>query len=255
MPNGTFVWYELMTTDAQAAERFYAEVVGWTMRDSGMPGMRYTLASAGEAMIGGIMGFPPEGCPPGAQPGWLGYIAVDDVDAYAGRVKAAGGAILRDPDDIPGVGRFAVAADPYGAPFVLFRPTSTEAPPRPAPGSPGTIGWHELNAGDGPSAFAFYAGLFGWQKDQAMDMGPMGTYQLFKADAEAIGAVMTKPPEIPAPFWLFYFAVDAIDAAQARVTGNGGEVLNGPMEVPGGAWIIQCRDPQGAMFALVAPKR
>lgn len=255
MPNGTFVWYELMTTDAQAAERFYAEVVGWNMRDSGMPGGRYTIVSAGEAGVGGIMGFPPEGCPPGASPGWTGYIAVDDVDAYAGRVKAAGGAILRDPDDIPGVGRFAVAADPYGAPFVLFRPTSTEAPPRPAPGSPGTIGWHELHAGDGPTAFAFYAGLFGWQKDQAMDMGPMGTYQLFKADAEAIGAVMTKPPQIPAPFWLFYFAVEAIDAAHARVTGNGGEVLNGPMEVPGGSWIVQCRDPQGAMFALVARKR
>ena len=255
MTQGTFVWYELMTTDAQAAVRFYGEVVGWTMRDSGMPGMRYTLASAGEAMIGGIMNFPPEGCPPGASPGWLGYIGVDDVDVYAGRVKAAGGAILRPADDIPGVGRFAVAADPHGASFVLFKPASTEAPPRPAPMSRGTVGWHELNAGDGPSAFAFYAGLFGWRKDQAMDMGPMGTYQLFKADAEAIGAVMTKPPEIPAPFWLFYFAVEAIDAAHARVTRNGGEVLNGPMEVPGGSWIVQCRDPQGAMFALVAPKR
>jgi predicted enzyme related to lactoylglutathione lyase len=251
---GTFVWYELMTTDAAAAERFYGAVVGWNTRDAGMPGMRYTIVSAGEAGVGGIMNFPPEGCPPGAGPGWVGYIAVDDVDSYADRVKAAGGAIHRAPDDIPGVGR-CVAADPHGAAFVLFRPASTEALPRPGPGSPGTVGWHELSAGDGPSAFGFYSGLFGWRKDQAMDMGPMGTYQLFKADAEAIGAIMTKPPNVPAPFWLFYFAVDAIDAAHARVTAGGGQVLHGPMEVPGGMWIVQCQDPQGAMFALVAARR
>lgn len=255
MSHGTFVWYELATTDAEAAVDFYRKVVGWNAQDSGMPGVRYTLVSAGEARVGGIMAMPAEACAAGAKPGWVGYIAVDDVDASAERVTAAGGAIRRAPDEIPGIGRFAVAADPHGVPFMLFKPTAGDAPPRPAVGTPGTVGWHELHAGDGPAAFAFYAGLFGWQKDQAMDMGPMGTYQLFKADADPIGGIMTKPPHIPAPFWLYYFVVDALDAAQARVTGNGGQVLHGPMEVPGGSWIIQCQDPQGVMFALVAPRR
>jgi uncharacterized protein len=67
--------------------------------------------------------------------------------------------------------------------------------------------------------------------------------------------MMTKPPQIPSPMWLFYFNVEAIDAASARIGENGGQVLNGPMQVPGGSWIVQSMDPQGAMFALVAPSR
>ena len=67
--------------------------------------------------------------------------------------------------------------------------------------------------------------------------------------------MMTKAESVPAPFWLHYFTVDAIDAAADRVTGQGGRVLHGPHEVPGGSWIIQCQDPQDAMFALVGPHR
>jgi predicted enzyme related to lactoylglutathione lyase len=255
MSQGTFVWYELATTNGEAAVDFYRTVVGWKTQDSGMPGVRYTIVSAGEARVGGIMAMQAEGCGPDAQPGWVGYIAVDDVDASAARVTAKGGTIRRAPDEIPGIGRFAIAADPHGAAFMLFKPAQGEAPPRPPVGTPGTVGWHELHAGDGQAAFAFYSDLFGWQKDQAMDMGPMGTYQLFKAGAEPIGGMMTKPPHMPQPFWLYYFVVEALDAAHAGVTANGGEVLHGPMEVPGGSWIIQCCDPQGVMFALVAPKR
>jgi predicted enzyme related to lactoylglutathione lyase len=89
-----------------------------------------------------------------------------------------------------------------------------------------------------------------------MDMGPMGTYQLFKTSAggESIGGIMTKPPNIPAPFWTYYFQVDGIQAAAARITAAGGSVINGPMEVPGGSWVVQALDPQGAMFALVSAK-
>jgi uncharacterized protein len=88
-----------------------------------------------------------------------------------------------------------------------------------------------------------------------MDMGPMGIYQMFAFGGEAIGGMMTKPPSMPAPCWMYYFNVDGIDAAKARVETGGGAILNGPMEVPGGHWIVQCRDPQGAMFCLVAPRR
>jgi predicted enzyme related to lactoylglutathione lyase len=87
-----------------------------------------------------------------------------------------------------------------------------------------------------------------------MDMGAMGTYQIFSADGQMIGGMFTKPPAVPAPFWLYYFVVDAIDAAIERVKAGGGQILNGPMEVPGGDWIIQGRDPQGAMFALVGKR-
>ena len=88
-----------------------------------------------------------------------------------------------------------------------------------------------------------------------MDMGAMGTYQLFKAGGDPIGGIMNKPPSVPMPAWGFYFNVPGLDAASAKVTEGGGKIVNGPMEVPGGSWIVQCMDPQGAFFALVAPKR
>ncbi|MDQ0471008.1 VOC family protein [Labrys wisconsinensis] len=252
--HGKFVWYELMTTDAKAAEAFYGSVVGWEARDSGMPGMAYMLLHAGEAMVAGLMAMPEEARQAGARPAWTGYVAVDDVDAEAERFKTEGGAVHHGPADIPGIGRFAVVGDPQGAVIALFKAADPEqAPPPVAPGTPGHVGWHELMAGDGASAFEFYARHFGWTKSRAMDMGDMGVYQLFARDGEDIGGMMTKPPQVPAPFWQYYFNVDSIEPAAQRVREGGGQILNGPMEVPGGQWIVQCMDPQGVMFSLVAP--
>ncbi len=248
---GSFVWYELITGDPAAAEDFYTKVVGWTMADAGMPGMHYTLAKVGERPVAGLMGFPPD--VPDPKPAWLGYIAVDDVDGMAKRVQEAGGALYRAPDDIPGVGRFAVVADPQGAVFMLFRGEGTP-PPELAPETPGRPAWHELHTRDWGKAFAFYEGLFGWKKAEAMDMGPMGTYQIFATDELSVGGMFNNP-EAPTPFWLYYFVVDDIDAALERVTAAGGRLVNGPMEVPGAMWIINAIDPQGAMFALVGPRR
>jgi hypothetical protein len=255
--NGEFVWYDLMTTDPKAAESFYTKVIGWTARDSGMPGEAYTLLSAGDTLVGGLMAIPAEARAAGAKPGWMGYISVDDVDAYAKRVTAAGGTVHRAPGDIPGIGRFAVVADPDGAAFILFQPLSAQQQQEPfAMDTPGHIGWHELHAGDGVKAFEFYSGLFGWTKAEAMDMGPLGVYQLFATGGDQpVGGIMTKMADTPKPFWLYYFNVDAIDAAMKRATDNGATVVNGPMEVPGGSWIVQCIDPQGAMFAMLAQKR
>lgn len=253
VPN-QFVWYELMTTDVDAADAFYGAVVGWRAQDSGMPGMRYTLMNAGDRMVAGVMALPEEVRTSGGRPAWLGYIGTPDVDSATARVQQAGGSICRPPADIPGAGRFSVVADPQGAVFMLH--TLPEAVPAPAPpGTPGHVGWHELYAADWEKVFAFYAGQFGWTKADAIDMGEMGIYQLFAAGGPAIGGMMNKPEMIPMPAWLYYFNVDAIDAAAARVTGNGGRVLMEPMQVPGGSWILHAMDPQGAMFALVAPQR
>ncbi len=112
-----------------------------------------------------------------------------------------------------------------------------------------------MHAGDGASAFAFYSGLFGWTKAEAIDMGQMGVYQTFATGGAPCGGMMTKKPETPAPFWLYYFNVDAVDAAMARVRDGGGQIIIDPMQVPGGSWIAHCLDPQGAMFAMVGCKR
>ena len=200
------------------------------------------------------MPIPEEAAKMGVRPAWMGYIAVDDVKAYADKVRAAGGAIHREPTEIPNVGTFAVASDPHGAGFLLFKGNSSEAP-EVDPAKPGCIGWHELHGGDPESAFAFYSGLFGWTKGEAMNMGPMGTYQIFTTKGRQSGGMMKKMAQEPMAHWVYYINVEAIDAAAERVTSAGGQIINGPMEVPGGSWIVNGLDPQGAMFALVAPKR
>jgi hypothetical protein len=252
--NGKFIWYDVMTPDTKAAEAFYKRVLGWSTKTFEGAGP-YTIFSMGSVDVGGLMAITKEMQANGVPPCWTGYVGVDDVDDYAARVKKAGGAVRRGPEDIPGVGRFAVVADPHGAVFIIMKGNSAEGPPTAAPGTPGHVGWRELSAGDGKADFAFYSGLFGWTKAEAFDMGKMGVYQTFATGDDPVGGVMTKMPEAPAPFWLYYFNVDAIDAALARVKGAGGRVCMDARQVPTGQWIAQGTDPQGAMFGLLAPKR
>jgi uncharacterized protein len=249
---GKFVWYDQMSNDLAGAEKFYSKVVGWGLAPNTMNDQKYTLLKAGEIMVGGLMPIPQEAA--GVRPAWMGYIAVDDVKAYAEQVKAAGGAIHRPPTEIPNVGTFAVAGDPSGAGFLLFKGDGDQAPAQ-DPTKPGYVGWHELHGGDPERSFAFYSGLFGWTKGDALDMGPVGKYQIFTTKGQQSGGMMKKMEQEPAPHWVYYITVDAIDAAQERVKSAGGQVIHGPVQVPGGSWIINGVDPQGAMFALVAPKR
>lgn len=250
MTPGAFVWYDLATTDPKAAARFYETVVGWTSED--VPEMHYTLLKFGEARAGGIMTLPPHLRDAGVPPHWSGYISVADVDAHIEKVKQAGGGLKYGPEDIPNVGRFAVVSDPHGAVFYLFHGQG-EAPLPPMM-SPGHVGWHELRARDHEAAFGFYSGLFGWSRGTPMDMGPMGTYQMFGYQGSDRGGIMNAPDDMH-PNWLFYFVVEGLDAALERVKSAGGTVLHGPQEVPGGAWILMGSDPQGAHFALVSARR
>jgi uncharacterized protein len=253
---GMFVWYDLMSTDIDAARAFYTEVVGWKIEDSGMPGPTpyYMLQAAGQP-IGGAMQLTPEMLASGARTGWMGHVYTPDVDAMAKVFKDQGGAVHREPTDIPGVGRFAIVSDPYGGVVSLFAndPQYTGSPPLP-PGTPGDCGWRELHALDGPAAFKFYSERFGWRSDMVVDMGPMGVYQTFKpAEGEvAHGGMMTKPAEMPAPMWLYYFNVDSVVAAVERAKAAGGTLLMGPHQVPGDFWIAQFLDPQGGMFAVIS---
>jgi predicted enzyme related to lactoylglutathione lyase len=191
---GKFVWYDQMSNDLPGSEKFYSQVVGWSLEPNTMNSQKYTLLKTGATIVGGLMPIPEDAAKMGVRPAWMGYIAVDDVKKCADKVKAAGGAIHRPPTEIPNVGTFAVAGDPSGAGFLLFKGDGDEAPTQ-DPTKPGYVGWHELHG------------------------------------------------------------VDAIDAAQSRVKSAGGQVIHGPMQVPGGSWIINGLDPQGAMFALVAPKK
>ena len=169
---GKFVWYDQMSNDLAGSEKFYSKVVGWTLAPNTMNAQTYTLLKSGETMIGGLMPIPQDAA--GVRPAWMGYIAVNDVKAYADKVKAAGGSIHRPPTEIPNVGTFAVAGDPSGAGFLLFKGNDGGEAAEHDPTKPGFIGWHELHGDDPEKSFAFYSGLFGWTKGDALDMGPVG---------------------------------------------------------------------------------
>jgi len=257
-----FFWYELMTSDRAAAEAFYAKVVGWTLSPFGPPDDPYMIVEAGGRGVGGIMTIPPEAAAQGLKPGWVGYIHAADIDAAVEKVRAGGGKVHREPTPIPTVGRFAVCADPQGTMFNLLQPESSEEVPPVPMGTIGGVDWHELHSSDWKGGLDFYAAQFGWSATDAMDMGPMGTYQMFAMEPVSgptecgvtVGGMMNDP-QAPHPYWAFYFHVDDIDDAQARLTANGGSVLFGPQEVPGGAWIINALDPQGAMFSIAGPRK
>src|SRR4029078_11989831 len=97
-----------------------------------------------------------------------------------------------------------------------------------------------------------YLSSLGGQRGAAHDMGPMGKYQLFNRGPRMTGGIMNKPKEMAEvpPLWAICFRVDDINAAAERIKANGGQILNGPMEVPGGDWIVNAMDPQGAAFSL-----
>lgn len=244
-----FIWYELITSDLEAAIDFYSHVVGWTVRRSETPGMDYRLIEAPDGAVGGMMAAPDGGDMP---PSWFGYVDVADVDAELTAFEAAGGQVLWPANDIAQVGRMAMAADPQGAALYVMTPTGEDVSQPFKPGAQGHCGWNEYHARDWEAAFAFYAERFGWVKEQAMDMGPAGIYQTFTADEAQTGGMMNNP--LPRQAWLFYFIVGDIDEAVARLNAKGGAVQMGPMQVPGGQWAVVGHDPQGAMFGLLGTR-
>jgi predicted enzyme related to lactoylglutathione lyase len=250
---GRFVWHELMTTDMKSAGAFYSKIIGWKTQHWGKDlsgGGEYTLFVSGKRQLAGLMALPDDAKKMGMPPNWFTYIGTTDVDETARLAASLGATVLRAPQDIPDTGRFAVVQDPQGATFGIFKSNQ----PAGADGAPevGDFSWHELATTDAKAAFDFYRRLFGWVETSAMDMGPMGVYQMFgQSKDRPLGGLFNKPKEMPGPpTWLPYIRIpDARKSAEAIAKG-GAKVINGPMEVPGGDWITQAMDLQGAMFAV-----
>lgn len=252
MPRGRFCWYELMTTDPEAAPDFYGEVAGWGTSPFEGGGAPYTMWMNGDVPIGGFMKLPDEAAQAGAPPHWMVHVSTPDVDATVSKATSLGAEVIHR-EAIPAVGEFAILKDPQGAVFSAFQPAG-DVPGHDGPAALGEFSWHELATDGWTAAWEFYSALFDWEKSDAMDMGEMGTYQIFARDGHQTGAMFDRPPQMPVPGWLFYVLVPDVQAAVDKVEALGGQVLNGPMEVPGGS-IAQCMDPQGAAFAVHAIAR
>jgi predicted enzyme related to lactoylglutathione lyase len=251
---GRPIWYELMTTDTAAAERFYKEVVGWTAAPFDASPVPYTVFNRrGDVGVAGMMKRPDDMPFP---PFWAMYIGVPSFDEAVAHIKRLGGSELSPVIDIPGVGRMQMMADPQGAAFYIMQPAPSADRPEGAP-ELGDASWHELMTTDAPAAMTFYQAVFGWQPSEAMDMGELGSYQMFNRPHGMIGGMMNTPKELAhvPPNWGIYFLVPDINTAVEKIKASGGQILNGPMEVPGGDWVVNAMDPQGAAFSLHARKR
>lgn len=249
---GTPIWYDLMTTDADAAQAFYADVVGWQIAATDMAAaVDYRILTAPDGQgVGGLMALPADAP---MRPGWFAYVGVDDVDATAEKLRQLGGRVHMGPMDIPGVGRFAFVADPQGLSFYVMRGDGPDESRAFHVAAPGHCGWNELVTTDHKAALAFYGALFDWENPESMPMGEMGDYAFIDHHGTRIGAAMTAGAGWPTR-WSCYFNVPSIDAAKDRLERAGGAVTQGPHEVPGGMHIVLATDPQGAAFALVGGK-
>lgn len=255
-PTGDFIWYELMTPDAEAAKTFYDAVVGWDFGESSAEYNGYRMINTRDgSFAGGVLPITPEMQEHGARPTWLGYLYVSDVDSKVGSIETAGGKTYMAPTDIPNVGRIAMVTDPQGAPFYVMKPippTGRENEPSTvfSPDKPGRCAWNELSTSDPVAARRFYEEQFGWTTDNFMPMGEHGEYRFIDHHGLTLGAIAGNMGEQP-PHWRFYFRVPFVSEAKEAVEAKGGKVLMGPMEVPGGDHIVIGMDPQGAEFALV----
>ncbi|MCB2061186.1 MAG: VOC family protein [Novosphingobium sp.] len=258
-PAGSFIWYELMTTDPDAAQDFYGKVVGWQIVGTPEPDAavdyRHIIRSDGSSN-GGVLKLTDDMCAGGARPCWMGYLYVEDVDAAVDVIVADGGKMLLPAFDLE-VGRIAMMADPQGVPIYIMTPIPPAGVEDPTSDvydrfEVQHVSWNELYSPDIDGAKAFYSRHFNFEFNESMPMGEMGDYCFIDHGGQTIGAMMQKPPQLPMGLWNYYIRVADLDKAVEAVKAGGGQVLNGPMEVPGGDRIINGMDPQGAPFSLVA---
>lgn len=255
-PQGDFIWYELMTPDADGAKAFYDAVVGWNISEGAPEYQGYRMIGTGDGKTaGGVLPLNDQMQQKGARPTWLGYIQVQDVDQKAASIEAAGGRTLMPATDIPNVGRIAMVADPQGAPFYVMKPIPPAGDPNArsdvfSTSAQERVNWNELSTSDPAAARRFYGDQFGWETEEFMPMGELGEYRFIDFRGTRLGALCGTAPG-QQPQWRYYIRVGSIAAAKETIEEKGGTVRMGPHQVPTGDWILTGTDPQGAEFALV----
>jgi len=249
---GLFVWHELNTTDTAGADRFYSPLIGWTGKpwEPNPSYQIWTLGREGRAGLYQIHEVPNIVTPP---PHWLNYIGTPDVDSTVRQAVEFGGKVVTPAADVPRVGRMAVLQDPQGAMFAVSARIERVRWKEPQIGD---FSWHELLTTNWQTAFDFYSKLFGWEKMQAMDMGPQGTYQIFGTGGHQLGGMFNQGPMPPAgPQWLPYILVRDVRKTIESAKELGATIAVGPIEVPGGDLVFTGIDLQGAMFAAHSKKK
>lgn len=257
-PVGAFIWYELMTSDADAAARFYNAVVGWQIPAEADPkaDFDYRMINRTDGgQNGGLLQLSAGMLDSGAAPMWLPYFHVADVDAAILAMEADGARVIMPPVDHE-VGRFAMLADPQGVLIYLMKPIppvghEDMASDVFAANTPQHVAWNELSSPDLAGTRTFYAKHFGFSFDNTMPMGPAGNYHFIEHNGQTLGGIMQRTADTGPAQWLFYVCVPNVTAAKAAIEAGGGTPVMGPHPVPGGAHVVIAIDPQGARFGVV----
>lgn len=248
--SGTPCWVDLMSPDVDASTDFYTALFGWQAEDQfDEDGTRiYTNFLRDGRLVAGMGGHQPgmEGAPPI----WNTYVATDDVDATSRRVEAAGGTVMMPATDVMDQGRMAIYGDPTGAVISVWQ--AGEHRGAQVCNEPDTWSWNELMTRDIDAALAFYRDVFEWSYD-GREL-PFGTYSVIRGGGGGRGGLMPMPPGVPdmvPNHWAVYFMVDAADAAVERVRELGGQLVQGPHDVPGIGRIAIVHDPSGGSFMIM----
>ncbi|GAA3627834.1 VOC family protein [Microlunatus ginsengisoli] len=228
-PEGTPAWVDLMAPDFAAAKAFYTGVFGWEFSESGEEFGYYAVASVDGEPVAGI--GPVQG-PDGPPPAWTTYVAVEDAEAAAARVAAAGGTVFAPPMKIGDFGTMAFAVDPTGCLFGLWQSGQHTGVNR--YNEQGSLAWNEAMTGDYLAGKEFYATVFGYTYTEIGD--ERFSYSTVELDGRTVGGIGTAAEvgEGVPPHWRTYFAVDDLDGTIATVVELGGAVVVAPFDTPFG---------------------
>jgi uncharacterized protein len=247
-PAGTPCWVDVSVDDVPKAIAFYQALFGWDIELGGPEVGGYSIAHQAGQIVAAIS---PKMGAPGAPSVWTTYLATDDVDATAAKIKGAGGQLLTEPMDVMEEGRTAVAMDPAGAVFGLWQGGHTTG--LGVANEPGALVWNEQLSRDFDGSQAFYQAVFGYGYQ---DMSGDGfKYAMLMVDGHEVGGMGAYPDGTPAEMpaaWATYFAVTDTDAAVAKVADLSGRVVQPPNDTPYGR-IGVVADNDLAVFSVITP--
>ncbi len=248
--SGEFCWYECVSRNKAAATSFYGRLIDATAEVCPQSPIPYTILSCEGRAALGLYEMDAK-WPKDATAQWMGYIAVENLDAACAKVPKLGGKVTVPPTDIS-IGRFSVITDPTGAVVSLFQGASGKTDGVNWSG-PGLVGWNELMSTEPKRAVEFYTALLGWQAAEKTEFG--FPYWMFSCNSRVVAGLMAKCPDDKSPrsYWLQYVQTKDLNASMKRATTLGGTACCEAMEIPGIGRTAFFTDPNGACFALWEP--